>query len=451
MGNMDVQVERRSYQIGSSGIELVSGMPICQTDLPLDWYQEEYKPYAEEYLALPDRTPETVLTWMDSYIKPAKKTFGDQLLLLAHYYMGGEIVKLIEHYGGMVSDSYALALQAVRNPQAKIIVESAVHFMAESIAILAHEDQRVFITNPKAGCTLEMMAEPDVVEMVIDELQQYYDEGLKVITYMNTSGRLKALSGLSNGATCTSSNATRIVGWALDSSDKVLFVPDHCLGENIAWQLELPESQVYTLPPINEIESFSIDAMPIGEREKMDKASFLLWPGFCGVHTVFKPEHVDFWHEKGYQVLVHPESHNDVLVKADGYGSTAYLWNAIQSAPKGSKLAIGTEGHFVRNAAEQAALHGKKVVNLADIATDSLQAFGCGCATMSRNDPPHLVATLDLLQKGDIPELNELKPGDKVNPRTGWCERLDTQGQNVIKREATKSLDQMIRLTEKNQ
>ena len=40
-------------------------LPVCQTDLPLDWYQEEFKPYAEEYLALPDRTPESVLPWMD--------------------------------------------------------------------------------------------------------------------------------------------------------------------------------------------------------------------------------------------------------------------------------------------------------------------------------------------------------------------------------------------------
>ena len=39
-------------------------MPICQTDLPLDRYQEEFRPYAEEYLALPDRLPTTVLPWM---------------------------------------------------------------------------------------------------------------------------------------------------------------------------------------------------------------------------------------------------------------------------------------------------------------------------------------------------------------------------------------------------
>src|SRR5678815_7341 len=31
-----------------SRLELVPELPLCQTDLPLDWYQEEFKPYAEE-------------------------------------------------------------------------------------------------------------------------------------------------------------------------------------------------------------------------------------------------------------------------------------------------------------------------------------------------------------------------------------------------------------------
>ena len=98
----------------SSGIRLDPEIPLCQTDLPLDWYQEEFKPYAEEYLALPDRLPGTVLPWLDRYAQPALDHFGDSLLMVAHYYMGGEIVKLVERYGGRVADSYQLALQAVR-------------------------------------------------------------------------------------------------------------------------------------------------------------------------------------------------------------------------------------------------------------------------------------------------------------------------------------------------
>ena len=36
-----------AHTIRSSGIRLAPDIPICQTDLPLDWYQEEVKPYAE--------------------------------------------------------------------------------------------------------------------------------------------------------------------------------------------------------------------------------------------------------------------------------------------------------------------------------------------------------------------------------------------------------------------
>src|SRR5688572_23583529 len=104
-------------------------MQICQTDYPLDWYQKEFLPYAEEYQSLPDRDLITIISWMEKYITAAQKHFGDSLLLLAHYYMGGEIVKIIQHFGGMIGDSYQLALMAVEHPEKKIIVESAVHFM----------------------------------------------------------------------------------------------------------------------------------------------------------------------------------------------------------------------------------------------------------------------------------------------------------------------------------
>src|SRR5262245_44962537 len=138
-------------------LKLHPDLPICQTDFPLDWYQPEFRPYAEEFLALPDRRLDTVVRWLDGYVKPALAHFGDELLLLAHFYMGGEIVKLIQRYGGAVADSYQLALMARNHPEKKVIVESAVHFMAESIALLAHDDQAVWITNPKAGCTMELL------------------------------------------------------------------------------------------------------------------------------------------------------------------------------------------------------------------------------------------------------------------------------------------------------
>jgi quinolinate synthase len=75
--------------LASSGLRLDPELPICQTDLPLDWYQREFQPYAEEYLALPDRRPATVLAWLDRYVQPAMAHFGDSLLLVAHFCMGG--------------------------------------------------------------------------------------------------------------------------------------------------------------------------------------------------------------------------------------------------------------------------------------------------------------------------------------------------------------------------
>ena len=76
--------------------------------------------------------------------------------------MGGDIVRLIEQFGGKIGDSYQLALMAADHPEKSVIIESAVHFMAESIRILANDAQQVFITNPKSGCTMEMFAK-DVV------------------------------------------------------------------------------------------------------------------------------------------------------------------------------------------------------------------------------------------------------------------------------------------------
>ena len=432
---------RIDRSVRSSGIVIQPDIPICQTDLPLDWYQEEFKPYAEEYLALPDRRPETVLPWMDGYIQPALDHFGPELMLLAHYYMGGEIVKLVERYGGHVADSYKLALQTVENPQAKVFVESAVHFMAEAIALLAADDQQVYITNPKSGCTMEMMAKDFMVEPAFEALEKRYGDDILVVAYMNTSGRIKALAGRTGGAVCTSSNAAAIMEWALGQGRRIFFVPDQHLGRNVAAQVGIPPEQILLWPGGHEGGDLDPSLLPA-----LDGARLILWGSCCGVHTVFKPEHVRHWSERDYQVLVHPESPREVVSLADGFGSTAYLWNAVLQAPSGSRIAVGTEGHFVRNVAEQGALRGVEVVHLTDI-PDSAGA-GCGCATMSRNDPPHLAALLDLLRRGQAPNLNRVLSGDVVDEVTGWRERLDEESRCRLTRDARLSLERMIQITE---
>ncbi len=437
----------RDRSIRSSGIQLRPDIPICQTDLPLDWYQEEFKPYAEEYLALPDRKPETVLPWMDRYIRPALAEFGDDLMLLAHYYMGGEVVKLVERYGGKIADSYLLARQAVLHPERRFFVESAVHFMAETIAILAAPDQTVYITNPKSGCTLEMMAKEFMVRPAVETLQGRYGDDLMVVVYMNTSGRLKGIAGETGGAVCTSSNAHKVLDWARRQGRKVLFLPDRHLGENVAARLDISADRIYQWPGGHAGADVRIDRLTASETERLDRAELVLWGSFCGVHTAFRPEHVRYWKERSYEVVVHPECPRPVVDVADGSGSTAFLWSHVMDAARGSRFAVGTEGHFVRNLREQASLRGVEVVNLSEVPTGGPSA-GCGCATMSRNDPPHLVATLDLLRRGSPPDINRVLAGDSVDEISGYRERLDVVKREELTRHARSALERMIELTE---
>jgi quinolinate synthase len=424
----------------SSGIVLQPELPLCQSDLPLDWYQEEFKPYAEEYLALRDRSAQSVLRWMDGYIEPALRELGPQLLLLAHYYMGGEIVKLVERYGGHIADSYELARQTQLHPERKLFVESAVHFMAESIALLAAPDQQVYITNPKSGCTMEMMAKDFMIEPAYERLRARYGEELVVVAYMNTSGRVKALAGASGGAVCTSSNAEAVVRWARAQAPRVFFVPDQHLGRNVAARLGIPSERTVCLAAGHEGGELRT------EQGSLDGAELILWGSFCGVHTVFRPEHVAHWRERGYRVLAHPESPREVIERCDGSGSTRYLWHEVLSAAPGSRFAVGTEGHFVRNLREQAALRDISVEHLADVPNSP--SAGCGCATMSRNDPPHLVALLDLLRRGSPPDLNRVLPGDAVDEVSGWRERLPAPERARIARDARRALERMIEITE---
>jgi len=442
------RVSELDQSMRPSGIALTPGMPICQTDLPIDWYQAELKPYADEYLALPDRTPETVLPWMDSYMVPALATLGDSVMLLAHFYMGGEIVKLVERYGGFVADSYQLALQAVRNPHKTHFVESAVHFMAETIALLKHDHQNVWITNPKSGCTMEAMAKEDMVVPVFRELHDRYGDELLTIVYMNASGRVKALAGQTGGAVCTSSNAQVIMRWARAQKKKILFIPDRHLGENSGRAVGIAKDRMVEWPGGFAGARRRMAQLSVGELAELDRAELILWGSFCSVHTVFQPSHVAYWKERGYRVLVHPESTWEVVEAADGYGSTNYLWQAVLDAKPGDRLAIGTEGHFVRNAEALAKVRGAEVVHLADIPDPAFASMGCGCATMSRNDPPHLVGLLDLLAKGRAPELNRVLSGDAVDETTGWRERLDPRSREDIARNARRALERMIELTE---
>jgi quinolinate synthase len=300
----------------------------------------------------------------------------------------------------------------------------------------------VWITNPKAGCTMEMLAKEYMVLPVADQLLERYGDSIATVAYMNTGGRLKALAGRTGGAVCTSSNAHRVVDWCRRKGKKIFFVPDEHLGRNTAHKLGLAPARVVALP---DPRRGQIDLAGVGFA-RLDRADMILWGSSCGVHTIFTPAMVQHWKSLGYRVLVHPEAPLETVLAADGSGSTNYLWGELEKAPRGARLAIGTEGHFTRNAREQGRARGVEVVHLADVPGSAMA--GCGCATMSRNDPPHLAGMLDLLRAGRAPEINRVLAGDVMNERTMGRERLDAGERAELVSQARTALERMIAVVE---
>jgi len=295
---------------------------------------------------------------------------------------------------------------------------------------------------------MELFAKEFHIAPFFEALRERWGDELMVVAYMNTSGRVKAMAGATGGAVCTSSNAQHVMRWALGQGKRVLWVPDRHLGEVACWQVGLPSEQIYQWPGGTEGMLQSIPGLPAAERERLDSSRVVLWGSSCGVHTVFRPDMIDYWHRQGFSVLVHPECPLPIVKAADGHGSTKFLWNAVMEAPAGSKLAIATEGHFVRNAREQAARRGVTVVHMADIPDPAFASMGCGCATMSRNDPPHLVAAVDLLRKGRMPDINRVAAGDVVDEISGLRERLGDEEREQVRRDARAALQRMVEITE---
>ena len=121
---------------------------------------------------------------------------------------------------------------------------------------------------------------------------------------------------------------------------------------------------------------------------------------------------------------------------ADGSGSTAYLWQAVLDAPEGSKLVIGTEGHFVANARELGKQRGVEVMHLADIPESGFGTAGCGAGM------------LDLLRKGEAPDANRVLAGDSVDELTGERDRLNSAERSELVHHARIALERMIEVTE---
>jgi quinolinate synthase len=337
--------------------------------------------------ALPDRYTAASPEQLESWIGEAKAALGDRLLILGHHYQREEVMRWADARG----DSFGLSRLAAGST-AEYIVFCGVHFMAESADILTGGTRQVILPDLNAGCSMADMADLDSVEEAWDALAAVTDiERIVPITYMNSSAALKAFVGRKGGAVCTSSNARAVVTWALSRGDKLLFFPDQHLGRNTGYQLGLGAGDMRVWDPKRDL----------GGLEEVDvkEATLLLWKGHCSVHQRFKVAHVDAFraeHPDGL-VVVHPECAHEVIEVADQVGSTDFIIKAVEGAPAGSVIGIGTEIHLVQRLAAE---HPDRTVV-------SLDPLVCPCSTMFRIDAAHLAWVLENLVEGTV--VNQIK------------------------------------------
>jgi len=352
------------------------------------------RPLPEEYLRAD-------IDDLRSRVAAAKATLGDRLFILGHHYQRDEIIEFADARG----DSYRLSVLAQQRPEAEFIVFCGVHFMAESADVLTEDHQVVILPDLNAGCSMADMADIDQVEEAWAELEGVIDiERLVPITYMNSSAALKAFVGRHGGAVCTSTNARAVLEWALrggkesmgasGGGDKVLFFPDQHLGRNTGVQMGFELDQMRVWDPRRDLGGLS--------EAECKESAFLLWKGHCSIHQRFRPEHIAAFraeHPDGI-VVVHPEIPHETVVLADQVGSTDFIIKAIEQAPPGSTIAVGTEVHLVNRLAQE---HPEHTIL-------SLDPLICPCSTMNRIDLPHLAWVLEELVAGRVVNRIEVDP-----------------------------------------
>ena len=224
-------------------------------------------------------------------------------VILAHNYMTPEIYHCV---ADIVGDSLLLAKES-QKAKADTIIMCGVHFMAETAKIL-NPAKKVLIPDMSAGCSLaESITGADV-----RLLKEKYP-GVPVVSYVNTSADVKAETDIC----CTSSNAVEIVESL--GVDKVIFLPDEYLGQNVAAQT---------------------------------KVEIITFHGTCIVHERFTPEEIREYRKNypGIVVLAHPECPPDVVAEADYTGSTSKMSNYVRDKQP-SKVLMVTECSMSDNVA----------------------------------------------------------------------------------------------------
>lgn len=344
----------------------------------------------------------------DARIRAAKEKLGDRLVILGHHYQREEVYR----YADLTGDSLKLAKLA-SSVDAEYIVFCGVHFMAEVADIVSKPEQITILPDMAAGCSMADMANLADVERAWREINEALaglaDERVTPITYINSAADLKAFCGRHGGIVCTSTNAPGILDWAFERREKVLFFPDQHLGRNTAFKMGIP---------LDDMAVWDYDK-PMGglSVEEIRRARVLLWKGFCSVHQMFKPEHIDQFKAKypDASIISHPECSFEVCQKSDYVGSTEYIQNHLRNAEPGTRWLVGTELNLVNR------LHNEmkdKGVNV-----HFMSPMVCMCSTMFRIDPQHLAWTLENLVDGNV--VNQIKvPADVARHANIALERM---------------------------
>ena len=345
--------------------------------------------YEKEHISARQAIPERYLGLsddeMDGRIAAARAALGRRLVILGHHYQRDEVIKFADYTG----DSFKLARQVSRHPDAEFIVFCGVHFMAESADVLSADHQQVILPDLAAGCSMADMADPDQLEQCWGDLEQMLGSTSAIVpvTYINSAASIKAFCGERGGVVCTSSNAAATLKWAWERGGKIVFLPDQHLGRNTAYKLGVPLDQMMVWDPGEIWGGLEPDAVR--------RARIILWKGHCSVHerfTVRQIENIRARHP-GVRVIVHPEVPWEVVQAADEAGSTEYILKTVRESPVGSTWAVGTEVHLVNRLAREMD---------PDRAIFSLDQFGCLCSTMFRVSPNHLLWILEGLIGGEV-------------------------------------------------
>ncbi|MBV2209239.1 MAG: quinolinate synthase NadA [Thermomonas sp.] len=241
------------------------------------------------------------LPWIDA-INKLKKERG--AVVMAHNYQSPEIFYGVADITG---DSLALAQMAAKC-DAEIVIMCGVHFMAESVKVLA-PNKTVLIPDMEAGCSLASSITAEDVRAL-----KAKHPGVPVVTYVNTSAAVKAESD----SCCTSANAVQVTEAMAKEfgTNKVIFIPDRYLGSWVAKQTDI---------------------------------ELVLWDGCCEVHERFTGMEAKHTREQfKAKIVAHPECPPEVLAEADFVGSTSAMgkWLAKE---KPERVAMITECSMADN------------------------------------------------------------------------------------------------------